>query len=88
MQAFVYRSPRKADTYVFLRDRDAFEVLPEALRQQFGALQFVLQVELTPQRTLAREDPEVVRRNLAERGFHVQFPPPDAAVWEAGVEHE
>jgi uncharacterized protein YcgL (UPF0745 family) len=88
MLAFVYRSSRKADTYVYLRERDAFDLVPEPMRQQFGRLQFVLEVALTPERTLARENPEVVRRNLVERGFHIQFPPPDAAVWEAGVEHE
>ena len=34
-----------------------------------------LEVELTPERRLARENPEVVRANLASRGFHLQFPP-------------
>jgi len=35
----------------------------------------VLDVELTAERKLAREDPEEVRANLAARGFHLQFPP-------------
>jgi uncharacterized protein YcgL (UPF0745 family) len=75
MHAFVYKSLNKADTYVYLAGRDAFERLPDPLRGQLGALQFVLDVELTGQRRLAREDAEVVRRNLAAQGFHVQFPP-------------
>ncbi len=75
MHAFVYKSLNKADTYVYLAGRDAFERLPDPLRSQLGALQFVLDVELTGQRTLARENPEVVRRNLAAQGFHIQFPP-------------
>jgi uncharacterized protein YcgL (UPF0745 family) len=75
MQAYVYKSLRKADTYVYLRARDDFARLPEPLRAQLGNLQFVMEVALTPQRTLAREDPQVVRANLAERGFHMQFPP-------------
>ena len=33
-----------------------------------GALAFVLEVALTPERKLARENPEVVRRNLAANG--------------------
>lgn len=75
MQAFVYKSQRKADTYVYLAARDDFARLPEPLRAQLGALQFVLEVALTPERRLARQDPAVVRANLAARGFHVQFPP-------------
>lgn len=75
MQAYVYKSLRKADTYVYLGARDDFERLPEPLRTQLGRLQFVMEVALTPERKLAREDVAVVRENLAMRGFHLQFPP-------------
>ena len=75
MQAYVYKSRRKADTFVFLAARDDFARLPEVLRAQLGELAFVLEVALTPERKLARENPEVVRRNLALNGFHLQFPP-------------
>ena len=75
MQAFVYKSQRKADTYVYLAVRDDFECLPPPVREQLGALRFVLEVALTPERRLARENPEQVRANLARRGFHLQFPP-------------
>jgi uncharacterized protein YcgL (UPF0745 family) len=75
MQAYVYKSLRKADTYVYLAKRDEFARLPEPLRTQLGTLQFVLEVALTPERKLARGDAAVVRENLAARGFHLQFPP-------------
>ena len=75
MQAYVYKSLRKADTYVYLAARDDFTRLPEPLRTQLGPLAFVLEVALTPERGLAQEDPVVVRENLAMRGFHLQFPP-------------
>ncbi|UNK48469.1 YcgL domain-containing protein [Lysobacter sp. S4-A87] len=75
MQAYVYKSLRKADTYLYLAKRDDFARLPEPLRTQLGALQFVLEVALTPERKLAREDAVVVRENLTSRGFHLQFPP-------------
>ena len=76
MQAYVYKSLRKAETFVYLRERDAFGLLPEALRAPLGELRFVLEVALTPERRLARENVDVVRRNLAAQGFHLQFPPP------------
>lgn len=75
MQAYVYKSRRKADTFVFLREREAFTLLPEPLRSSLGPLEFVLEVALTPERKLAREDAATVRANLHERGFHLQFPP-------------
>lgn len=75
MLAYVYKSLKKADTYVYLSARDGFDRLPEPLRTQLGALEFVLDVALTPERRLALEDPAVVRENLVARGFHVQFPP-------------
>ncbi|MDH5824530.1 YcgL domain-containing protein [Luteimonas sp. RD2P54] len=75
MHAYVYKSQRKADTYVYLATRDDFTLLPEALRAQLGALHFVLDVALTPGRRLAREDVDAVRGNLAVRGFHLQLPP-------------
>lgn len=75
MQAYVYKSLRKDDTYVFLASRDDFTCLPEPVRAQLGALQFVLELALTPDRKLARGDTVVVREHLSARGFHIQFPP-------------
>ena len=74
MQAFVYKSLRKPDTYLYLRERDAFGLLPEAVRAPLGALEFVMELALAPGRKLARADATVVRANLVERGFHLQFP--------------
>ncbi|WP_149196552.1 YcgL domain-containing protein [Luteimonas suaedae] len=75
MHAYVYKSLRKADTYVYLAARDDFSRLPGALRERLGTLQFVLDVALTPERKLAREDVNAVREHLALRGFHLQLPP-------------
>ncbi|MBS0576031.1 MAG: YcgL domain-containing protein [Proteobacteria bacterium] len=75
MHAFVYKSRRKADTYVYLRERNGFALLPEPLRSTLGPLDFVLDLALDPGRKLAREDASSVRANLAARGYHLQFPP-------------
>lgn len=74
MHAYVYKSQRKVDTYVYLAERDGFAKLPEPLRAQLGPLDFVLALALTPERRLAREDPALVRRHLATCGYHLQFP--------------
>ena len=75
MHAYGFTRHRQADTYVYLSERDAFDRLPEPLRTRLGPLRFVLDVALTPERRLARENPEDVRHNLVARGFHLQFPP-------------
>jgi uncharacterized protein YcgL (UPF0745 family) len=76
MRCFVYRSARREQTYVYLAERDGFDRMPAPVRQALGELTFVMALALTAGRTLAREDPAVVRANLAGQGFHVQSPPP------------
>lgn len=75
MHAFVYKSRRKQDTYVYLLVKDDFSSLPDGVRIPLEPFDFVLDVALTPDRQLARGDMDMVRKNLSERGFHLQFPP-------------
>lgn len=77
MQCFVYASRRKADTYVWLRQRDDFDTLPEPLREKLGELRFVLEVDLTPERHLPRENPADILAHLDAQDWHLQLPPAD-----------
>ena len=77
MQCFVYKSLRKADTYVFLAKRDGFDVLPAPIAETLGKLVWVMDLDLTPERKLASEDAAVVIANVERRGFHLQLPPPE-----------
>jgi uncharacterized protein YcgL (UPF0745 family) len=79
MQCFVYKSLRKVDTYVYLRERDAFGLLPPTLKDGLGTLSFVLELTLSPDRRLAREDVTTVIANLRGPGFHLQLPPLEEA---------
>lgn len=74
MHAYVYKSLRKPDTYLYLRDKDAFDQVPEPVRAPLGKLAFVLAVHLGEDRILARVDIRVVRSNLNERGYYLQAP--------------
>lgn len=76
MQCFVYKSLRRADTFVYLRERDAFDLVPPTLAATLGALSFVIELALSPERRLAREDVDTVMANLQGPGFHLQLPPP------------
>jgi uncharacterized protein YcgL (UPF0745 family) len=75
MHAYVYKSLRKQETYLYLREKDAFGLVPDSVRAPLGALAFVLEVALVPGRRLARVDADVVRANLELLGFHLQAPP-------------
>lgn len=76
MQVFVYKSSRKEGAYVYLPQRDDFAALPPPILQSLGQLTFALELDLTPDRKLATEDAPTVLANIAERGFHLQLPPP------------
>ncbi len=84
MQAYVYKSQRKQDTYVYLAKRDTFDALPAALLAQLGALTFVIEVSLDAQRKLAQADAAQVREALAGRGFYLQMPQTLPGVGRAG----
>lgn len=75
MHVFIYRCARRADTYLYLARREDFEAVPAPVRERLGAFVAVMELELTPERKLARADATVVLNNLAERGFYLQAPP-------------
>jgi len=71
----VYRSDQKAETYLYLAEDMAFDDLPEELRKRFGEPVFVMRLELSTDRTLARVEVERVMESLAEQGYFLQLPP-------------
>jgi uncharacterized protein len=77
MQCHVYKSLKRADTYVYLCQRDDFEPLPTALRERLGELRWVMALDLHPERRLARVEAASVLRDLHGRGYHLQLPPVD-----------
>ncbi|MEM7078910.1 MAG: YcgL domain-containing protein [Pseudomonadota bacterium] len=75
IEVMVYRSPRRAETYLYLPRRAEFDTLPEALRQQFGEGEAFLDFVLDAQRKLALVDAAEVLRALRTQGFYLQLPP-------------
>jgi uncharacterized protein YcgL (UPF0745 family) len=80
MQCFIYKSSRKEELYVYLDKRDDFSSLPDALKQNLGQLIFVMELQLSPERKLAREDVAKVMDNIRNKGFFVQMPPTIASL--------
>jgi len=79
MKCSVVRSSLKDFTYIYLLAGQDFDDLPAELKQVFGKPEFVMDLELTPQRKLALEDIDKVMQNLFEQGYHLQLPPQEDA---------
>jgi uncharacterized protein YcgL (UPF0745 family) len=74
MHCIVYRSTRKADTYLFVEKSRSLDGAPPALRQMLGQLEKVIEIELLDGRRLARADASEVRRHIEEQGYYLQLP--------------
>lgn len=71
----VYRSDRKAETFLYLSEDMEFEDLPKELQKHFGEPAFVMRLEIEPGRKLARVDAGQVLTCLKDQGFYLQLPP-------------
>ncbi len=75
MNCKIYRSLKKDEMYLYLDAEADLDKLPEGLRKIVGRLELAMELELTPERKLARADVNDVIRNIAEKGYHLQVPP-------------
>jgi uncharacterized protein len=72
----IYRSPKDADMYLYVRKSEGLARVPKALLDKFGKPAHVMTLLLRDGRKLARVDVEKVRTALNEQGFFLQLPPP------------
>jgi hypothetical protein len=76
MKTFIYKSTKKEELYLYISKKDDFSDVPQELYNSMGKEPvFVMELELSPERPLAREDVNTVMKNLETQGFHVQMPP-------------
>lgn len=74
MQCFIYRCSNRPDLYIYLAEEDNFEDVPKAIYNTLGIIEFSMEIEITEDTRLAREDTATVLHNLKENGFHIQLP--------------
>ena len=60
--------------YIYLAEEDVFENVPKEIFNSLGIVEFSMELEITPDTKLAREDTATVLSNLKEHGFHIQLP--------------
>lgn len=73
MLCFIYRCSLKPDMYIYLAEEDVFDNIPKEIFNSLGIVEFSMELEITPDTRLAREDIETVIGNLKEHGFHIQL---------------
>ncbi len=71
----IYKSPRKAEMYLYVDKSSGLEELPATLLQQFGEPDLVMTLLLTPTKKLARVDVNDVIEGITEQGYFLQMPP-------------
>ena len=71
----VYRCSKRDEMYLYVHEEKTTEDLPEELLKLVKQLTHVMDLELSPERKLAREDVVKVIKNLKEQGYHLQMPP-------------
>lgn len=77
MKCYIYKSSKKDQLYLYLPNKDDFEAIPPILMDTMGKPEFVMELELTAERKLARADAAEVLAGLQEKGFYLQMPPKD-----------
>ncbi len=75
LQCSVYRSPKKEGMYLYVPKQDPFERVPEELLQTFGTPGHVLDLDLVPDRKLARVNALDVINGILHNGYYLQMPP-------------
>ncbi|MFN3578994.1 MAG: YcgL domain-containing protein [Pseudomonas sp.] len=71
----IYRSSKKQGMYLYVPRKTDLTTLPEELMAYFGRAELAMDLVLTPERKLAREDINKVLENLQGQGYHLQMPP-------------
>ncbi|CAD2223574.1 YcgL domain-containing protein PSHAb0508 [Pseudoalteromonas sp. 3J6] len=77
MLTAVYKSKKKADTFLFIEKRDDFSKVPEPLMAMFGQPQYVMIINLAKRTQLGVADLYTLKQSLSDQGYYLQIPPPE-----------
>ncbi|MDA8662540.1 YcgL domain-containing protein [Luminiphilus sp.] len=71
----VFGAARKAGTYLYLPTDMPTDELPKELLQLLGELRVILEIEVSPDRQLARCTGAEVLEGISDKGYYLQIPP-------------
>lgn len=72
----IYKSSKKAETYLYVEKTDDFSKVPEQLMSLIGTPILVMTFDLDSRKSLAMADINKVKSELLEQGFYLQLAPP------------
>ncbi len=70
----IYKSIQKMDTYLFIPCNAKLENLPAPLLKRLGKLEHVMDLSLSEQRKLARNNSLKVIQSIKTEGYYLQLP--------------
>ena len=59
--------------YIYLAEEDNFENVPKEIYNTLGIVEFSMELDISADTKLAKEDTATVLNNLKEHGFHIQL---------------
>jgi len=81
MKCVIFRCSKKDEMYLYVPHREVeaelLNDLPKGLEKLTGRLEKVMELDLFPDRKLARAKTTDVLASLSEKGFYIQMPPND-----------
>jgi uncharacterized protein YcgL (UPF0745 family) len=75
MECWIYKGSGRDETYLYLAAAEDWSSVPEPLLAAMGQLQLVMNLNLTPDRPLARANTRNVIAALEQQGYYLQLPP-------------
>lgn len=72
----VYKSSKKAETYLYVEKKGEFDKVPEQLKTLLGKLTLVMTLDLDKRTNLGTAELAKVKQELTDNGFYLQLPPP------------
>jgi uncharacterized protein len=72
----VYKSPKQDEMYLYVEKAKGLNAVPDELRTLFGTPVHVMDMPLKEDRVLGRADTEKLMKEVLEKGFYLQMPPP------------
>lgn len=72
----VYKSRKKEETYLYVGRKDGLTRVPEELLTMFGKPELAMTMMLSADKALARADAAKVLKEIDDKGFYLQMPPP------------
>lgn len=75
MLCAVYKSSKKADTYLYVSRKDDFSAVPAALMNSFGKPIFVTLLAVDKRTQIAGKPVAAFKQLILEKQFYLQLPP-------------